>query len=769
VRTRRRSQRSENDDDIVGSGPPILIGFDTEWVIGAADPPADDAASEVGDAESGGPDEGVPPDQIPHNVILSYQYACRCRGREWTGIVYTRTGARIRHTDKSEAEIEKHPERIRFATLLAIAIQHGIHDGHLTRWPAQLIAAAHWTRADLSAMEDFASIKGQFDGVQKTYVTVGKPYRARLNISGHIREFRVTLIDTQLLVPGSSKSLSALGDLYSFPKLDPGCRYMGRADGTIELFPYIERMDWLLGDDPQLYEQYAIRDAEISARHVDEVLRFANEELGLNLALPPVTLGSLAVKYLLESWRRTGVDADTILDGRVEKIKRFDPGLRRYVTKWARAHSPKCKLHQALAADCFHGGRNECFCYGPTFDTDTEATPRFREYDLISAYAVAMASIKMPHWEGAYGCTDPTEFGVGVLGFAYIRFQFPDGTRFPSLPVVAPNDHGLIYPLEGEAYVTASEIAVALRQGAKIEIIDGLIVPWRDHECRPFMIVIQDLLRRREKHPKGTLPREMLKQLANSLYGKLGQGIKGNSAFNTRTERREIIGNCEITNPYLAGYIAGLIRALISELMEGIPHHRNVVSVTTDALITNSNIGEIDKSGPVARLLTDIKRQLTGDGALLEAKFEARQLLPWRTRGIATLRWSDDTNPKLARGGMREPGRMSPSEANDWFAARMLLRQPGDKWSSKDPLPFPQAHRTSADHVFQEQSRAINFEFDMKRRPLDPEPRFVEVPGHPDRIVQHVAFETAPWRTVKEFTGARELFELWRLKGAAVS
>ena len=181
-----------------------------------------------------------------------------------------------------------------------------------------------------------------------------------------------------------------------------------------------------------------------------------------------------------------------------------------------------------------------------------------------------MASMGMPDWTGMHDSNDPSEFRPGVLGIARARFSFPDWTRFPSLPVVAPNEYGLIYPLEGEAYATASEIAVARRQGAAIDILDGVIVPWCDDGCRPFMLVIKDLQCRRDQHPKGSLPNEMFKQLANSIYGKLGQGIKGTSVYNTRTDGRSTIGPCEITNAFLAGYISGLIRALISELLAGI-------------------------------------------------------------------------------------------------------------------------------------------------------------------------------------------------------
>jgi hypothetical protein len=749
----------------LSENPILIIGFDAEWVSEPPEPP-DEEGNAFDDSADGDDCEPLPPDQVPHNRILSYQYACRYGDREWSGVTYTSAGARLRHPEKSDEEIAELPERIRFGELLATAIALGIRGKYLTRWPEHVIAAAHWTRADLSAMADFATIKRQFDAVQNTYLTLDEPYTERANVKGHVREFRVSLVDTQLLSPGSSKSLTTLGDLYAFPKLDPGQKQVARADGTIENVPYIEHMDWLLVEDPARYEAYAIRDAEISARHVDEVLKFVNGELQLNCRFPPATLGSLAVRHLLESWNRQGVNADAVLDRQIKPAKRYDPNRGRYYTKWKRDHSPRFKLNQQLAVECFHGGRNECFSFGPTRDAAC-ASP-FREYDLISAYAVALASIRMPDWPAMYDCRDPTEYRAGVLGCAYLRFRFPDSTRFPSLPVVAPNDYGLVYTLQGESYVTASEIAVACRQGAAIDIIDGVIIPWRDDGSQPFMIVTHDLLRRRQQYPRGTLPNEMFKQLGNSLYGKLGQGIKENTAYNTRTDGREKIGASEISNPYLAGHVSGLIRALISELLASTPPHRTVNSVTTDAFITNAEIGEIDASGPVATFLSRVKQQITSDPTLLEMKFEARQLLPWRTRGVATLRKHGDSKPKLARGGMREPGRMSLDDANDWFVRSMLLRQQGDKWAILEPQPFPAAHRANADHAFQIHERRVNFEFDFKRVPLNPILNFLTVPAEPGKsltvIVQHTSFETTPWRTVTEFVKTREMFDAWRLK-----
>jgi hypothetical protein len=768
LRKRRHTQRSEGDDDIVGSGPTILIGFDTEWVNETADPLDHDDSAEDGDAaDEGDADARLRPDQIPRNRILSYQYACWCKGREWTGIWYTRAGARIRFPDKSEAEIlAKFPERVTIAALATIGIRHGIHDKHLARWPKRVILAAHWTRADLPAFGDFSKIKRQFDCVQKTYVTLEKPYRAKVTIAKHLRAFDVFLLDTRLLAPGSSKSLAALGDLYQFNKIDLGYRSIVDSNKVANDVPYIERMDWLIEDDPTLYERYAIRDAEICVRHVNEILKFVKGELDLRgVSLPPITLGSLAVRYLVSQWQRLGIDPEAILGRQVQQQRHFRRTTNRYLTQPHYEPLPAVTLYEPLAKAAFCGGRNECFWYGPTIDTEAEGQPAFQEYDLISAYATALASLGMPDYERTTPCTDPARFGPKTLGFARIRFSFPEHTRFPSLPVPAADDHGLIYPLEGETYVPAPEIAVARRIGARIVILDGVVIPWRDDGLSPFMEVIAYLARRRDKHDKGTLPNDMFKQLANSLYGKLGQGLRDRRCYNTRHDRYEKIGPSEITSPFLAAHVTGLVRALISELIAGIPTKRQLISVTTDGFITNALIDEVDMTGPVASHFIAVRRSLNDKATLLESKYGARRLLPWRTRGIATLKRSPGLVVKLARGGMREPGRMSHDEANDWFAPIMLLRQPGDRWSSDDPLPFPEAHRSNADHVLCSYERTMNFEYDMKRRPVDPSPWYVQVPGDPDLIVQHIRFGTDPWRTVAQFNEYRERFERWRQTG----
>ena len=89
---------------------PLIIGFDAEWVEEPEEPSDDPDA-----------DDPLDPDALPRNLVLSYQYACRFEGHEWSGIVYTRAGAKLRFPALSEEELAVHPDRIRFADLLGDA------------------------------------------------------------------------------------------------------------------------------------------------------------------------------------------------------------------------------------------------------------------------------------------------------------------------------------------------------------------------------------------------------------------------------------------------------------------------------------------------------------------------------------------------------------------------------------------------------------------------------------------------------------------------
>src|SRR5205823_2493645 len=130
-------------------------------------------------------------------------------------------------------------------------------------------------------------------------------------------------------------------------------------DGT----RYIACMDALLEDDPHLYEQYAMRDAEISARYVKWMLRF-QEQNGLSGSEPAITIPNLALQYLLKFWRETGTAPEEVNGITVSVDKSYvqhsnKPEGRRWYSKKIKTPHLKYEQWEGLAKRCYHGGRNE--------------------------------------------------------------------------------------------------------------------------------------------------------------------------------------------------------------------------------------------------------------------------------------------------------------------------------------------------------------------------------------------------------------------------
>ena len=324
----------------------------------------------------------------------------------------------------------------------------------------------------------------------------------------------------------------------------------------------------------------------------------------------------------------------------VKTLTKWDD--RKHKTKYYKVemHVDGYRIHEQIAKDCLHGGRNECFWFGPT--PSPQDGVLLYEYDLVSAYATALCSLQIPDYANAYTVRDAEEFTEDQLGFARISFRFPPSTRHPCLPVEADKGRGLIFPLVGMAWATAPEIVLALNLGAEITVHHGVIIPWVKNSPHIFEPVIKDLMVRREQHPKGSLQNALYKLLGNGLFGKTCQGLAGNTAFDTRADIHKEIPESRITNPFLAAHVTGVTRALIGELMESAARNpqRTVYSVTTDGFITDALLSEIAMSEPIATSMRKVRRRLVPEGRpveLLETNYQTEQLLFWRTRGVATI------------------------------------------------------------------------------------------------------------------------------------
>ena len=198
--------------------------------------------------------------------------------------------------------------------------------------------AAHFSRADLPGFRDFRRLKRLFTVTRGTYATMERP--AILDVpmpDGRRLRVSVVLYDTKLLAPASAGSLKALGELLGFPKLEvpPVVDEGGRTVAGIT------RMDIVARQHPDAFRAYAVRDAEIA---VDWLLKVADFADAWGLERMPRTVASMGVARL----RR---DAEAELPAIVGRGVKPSGALGDYL--------PEALAVQGIAADAYHGGRNE--------------------------------------------------------------------------------------------------------------------------------------------------------------------------------------------------------------------------------------------------------------------------------------------------------------------------------------------------------------------------------------------------------------------------
>lgn len=431
------------------------------------------------------------------------------------------------------------------------------------------------------------------------------------------------------------------------------------------------------------------------------------------------TLGALAEAFFVEDVPTTGADLNHILG---------QESITTAAGKAGAALLPRLHLRKTLATECYHGGRNESFAFGPT------RTAEWIDYDLCSAYPTALASIGSPAWDTGYDTTTPSDFIGQVLGFAHVHFEFPESVRFPTLPVRAPGK--LIFPLSGESYATAPEIVLAQSLGATLTIIEGFVIPC-NAGGKPYHPTIKKSLEYREaaRTAGNDLATKLHKAIANSIPGKMGQGLPPKRDAADQTSK---MPPCRITQPFLAAHVTGMIRGTVGEILNRLPSGKTVISVTTDGFITNSTREEVMAAcnGPLAKILSDTRQSLGCGHLILEEKHRAKRLLPIRNRVIATLTPRPGWKLILSRSGIQPPRQCrSTPEKNEWLRKKFQKRTPDlrlkqESWSQNTSSPRS---------AFQ-----VGLEYDFDRQ-------LVYESMQPLGRSKHGSFNTRPWKSLEHY------------------
>ena len=698
---KRKGKKKEPD-------PYLILGFDTEYKVQA------ETIDRI-DVRSG---------QAKYRV-LSYQFHCLNEaGLSCSGIC-----------------CPEGDERISLGAFLTFALGKYVRQGGLGQVPPSIYLVGHFTRADMPAFADFDSYKSVISAVRNTFISIDQHIRVRFKLDdGSTYELKVFLRDTMLLTPGGSKSLAALGDIVGRPKL--------KLNNDLAIDSQMKRnMDLVRRDNWDLFRDYALNDAIICAEYLHRISE--QSRLATGLRKVPVTLTSIGVELLLQSWKH-GLNIDPLIALGQERYQRevWDKKLGRYRRETETVSITQCHWHEAFVTETYHGGRNEQFWFGPAYEA------KWTDYDLSSAYPTAMSLIGKPDWENIRITRDVSEFTAETLGFACVDFKFPTDMRYPTLPVRTNN--GLIFPLEGRSNCAAPEVFLARQHGAEITILHGVIVP-TDQNVRIFGDFIKDCIERRGRYPKKSLDALFWKEISNSTYGKTAQGLREKRVYDMRERQMGILPKSRITNPFFASFITSFVRAVLGEIINSLPRDVLVFSCTTDGFITDATESQIAKteSEPLATIFKTSRDWLTGTPSVLEKKHEIGMPLGWRTRGQATIipgppDMNDPSyNVVLARGGLSLPDHIEgPEEQSNYVCSLFFSRAPDDVITSTVLTGIRDIVEYDADLVPMEITRRLSMEFDWKRRPNG-------IGAHRD-FHGHLLFSTKPWDTVEQFMTTRD-------------
>lgn len=731
---------------IKGKGPTVLVGFDSEFV------------------RRDGEDD---------NEILSLQFHVDGECGSFQHVEYP--------TGKAKSD------RPFLNQVMVNLILSAMEVKVIAEWPNQVVVCGFFLRIDLQAFGDLPTFKYDIDNIAGRAVSV-KSLTVKLNDAevarllrnkyilvndpdDVFRSLKIRFVDVGGHV-AMGTSLAQIGDLLELPKLE-------LPEGYTK-----DRMDLLLEGDKQAFEKYGLRDAEIAVRFYKRLQEFASKELAEKgkdpvLRLLPATASGLAVTMFTKQLEADGVDFNAAF-GVCESATAYWNAVKgSVVTKTEKNPVPMRGIFEPFVADCYSGGRNECFAFGPT------PIGLYNDFDLAGAYTTGLVDLRRIDYENFRVSHNPREYKGHVLGFAYVKFEFPEGTLFPSLPV-RNKDNGLIYPLTGFSYCTAPEIEVALNLKCHINIMYGVIIPWFDGDDRLFEPYVMRIRKLRGQFATGSLDELYAKLLGNSLYGKSAQGLKKKTVFEAKTMKSVELPHSIITNAAIAAHTTGFIRAVLSEQIASIPPHRTVISATTDGFITDADESELKMDGPMAKRFQTLCERVVPGSKMLERKHKVKQLIAIKTRGQLTAMPFGEEKVVLAKAGVSVPGKhieatklagshtpLAQPDGSDKDAVKkyqdewmnnihnaymldlFMHRQPGDKTLTFPFTPFREQWVHDTDVVRLTREVTLNLEYDMKRRLIDP--RVIAVTNG-----EHVALSSVPWNSLDECERTRAIFNGWR-------
>lgn len=629
---------------------------------------------------------------------------------------------------------------------------------------------------DISAFKDghsrtmlrnLTQLQGGVVSLEKGYTLYAQDFAKTYNCEFPLQ---INVRDTMCFAPKGNQSLDALGKCINVNKIDISKE---TKNNMLDFF----------NNDFENFRIYACQDSLVT-------LMYASRIWGINREML-ATITSASANFLFNSvidfFHIEGKPKEItnvfkwMYDGIItEKFSDIDKNGKVF-TNCRGIKSMEVKNVDLYFEDGYVGGWNTC-CYPGVFKKASY------DYDVIKAYSIAQTLLKDADYSNLIKETytncyltldmidEPNEISI-----ANVDFEFPKSVKFPCIPV--RGDGNTTYPKSGKKVtICASTIYLALKLGAKLyahtyircnalKTEDGKDSMSLGNACK---ILSNDRDKCRQVYGDGSIEEMLIKSLLTALYGKLGQGIIDKRKWNSKNDEVVQLERCKVTSNYRAAITTALVRDLLFAIANGITDSGySFYSVTTDGFISDipeDKLNKLDGYGLVDLFKTS-RRFLSGRDDLWKKKHQQDALLLNATTrcniGFGT--GYDKKTGKFVKDaygnkGVLAHGSFKTSEKEDSYEDHLALfktvversidKKPSYKYD--EWVKIKEMYHTECDFYTFPSEKKVNFNFDLKRKPMFE--TMHDVSGTYDGIdYTYAVFETEPYKDIEEYKLYKEV------------
>lgn len=532
-------------------------------------------------------------------------------------------------------------------------------------------------------------------------------------------------------------SLNEAGKLLNIPIVDIN-EYRG---SRYELYKH----------NKEVYFDYAMSKARLITEMFMKSQEFMHKEFGLTKL--PKTVGMTGALLLKQE-----IDKDPRPNGyEIKSQKRYNKITKRNENRNIfRAIDEIQKDFESI----YFGGRIELYSVG--LNTGCEVF----DYDMINAYVTAQSTIPQFDFDNPIYFDDHEEcfkyllehpFSYGVCKFR--KLSHKPGIKYPVLVQRDYDENATIFTLSAINYQLSSfEFMVAYHDFDQIIGFDAVI--YRSIENPSSIGQFQcEIRRKRQRYKKQgeEYYSKYLKQLGNTTYGKIAQGLNDKTVIDLKNTTsgelaKKKMQKSPITNLFFATNITALVRAIAYETINEIDRLGiEVLYFSTDGFATVGIVPDKilrGEFGIITHHVSEHIERLFGKREFYELKNAGRGWLSIKPNVYTNLQVMDEYNQINVISGVQVPKSIKKTEFiyNEWIA---LTRFKDTK--------YEEIYKTSAQEWLKgneyriiKKEKAFNWDYDFKRKP--DESTLYEVYGR-------VCFRTIPFQDVKEFISYKESYQ----------